>query len=141
MYRMDDDPLQATISKNVKLLMALRDMATQQQLCRAIGIDKGELSRRFSGRQRWQVRDLGHLAKALGVQPGDLLREPAELVAAAVDTPASAADHADIRGDKGLYRDVYHKVQPLSRGASPLVRARERWGLAANQVTAYRPAG
>lgn len=82
-----DDPLQDVITRNVRVLMAVRGINTQQQLSDKVGIAKAELSKRFSGRQRWQVRDLPALASALGVEPPDLLRD----IAQAIGLPAAAA--------------------------------------------------
>ena len=84
------DGMQQRVTQNVRVLMAVRRIMHQQQLAELIGWKQYDVSRRFSGRAKWQLEDLPKVAAALGVQPADLLKEVTEVVGAAAATGTDA---------------------------------------------------
>ena len=62
---MADDDLQSRITRNVRVLMALRGIHEQRVLADQMGLQPHDISRRMKG--RWQIGDLDRLADALGV--------------------------------------------------------------------------
>lgn len=105
---MADDDLQARITQNTRVLMAIRGIYEQRDLAERMGLQPHDITRRMKG--RWQISDLDKLADAFGVQPYDLLRPVAEVVAAASATgtegvprprPASPDTRTDTIGYSG----------------------------------------
>ncbi len=72
--------LQERVTRNVKVLMALRGISDQKTLAIRLGWGADRVSTSFSGRRRWALDDLVELAAVFDLKPGDLLSEPAELV-------------------------------------------------------------
>ena len=89
MFAMSD--LQERIRTNVRVLMAVRGVHSQQALGELLGLGKAEISKRMSGRTKWRIEDLETLAGIFGVRPGDLLGTVTEVVYAAskISTGAS----------------------------------------------------
>lgn len=80
------DELQGVVRRNIRVLMALRNLDGPRQLAAVSGKPENWIAQKQSGRRRWHLDDLPAIAAALGVQSLDLLREVAELVAAATPT-------------------------------------------------------
>jgi hypothetical protein len=72
--------LQERVTRNVKVLMALRGISDQKTLAAKLGWGADRVSTSFSGRRRWALDDLNELAAVFDLRPGDLLNDPAELV-------------------------------------------------------------
>lgn len=72
--------LQERVTRNVKVLMALRGISDQKTLAARLGWGADRVSTSFSGRRRWALDDLVELAAVFDLRPGDLLSDPAELV-------------------------------------------------------------
>lgn len=78
--------MHSRISHNVDVLMAVRQIRTQQDLARLVGIAQPELSKRLRGSRQWRIDDLVKVAGAFGLQPADLLRPVHEVVGAVTAT-------------------------------------------------------
>jgi DNA-binding transcriptional regulator YdaS (Cro superfamily) len=77
---MNLDDVQARVTHNVRVLMAVRRIHEQQQLAALLGWAGPKLNKSLKGHRRWALEDLVTLATVLGVQPGDLLGDTATLV-------------------------------------------------------------
>lgn len=78
--------MHSRISHNVNVLMAVRQIHTQQDLAKLVGIAQPELSKRLRGSRQWRIDDLVKLATAFGLEPADLLRPVNEVVGAVTAT-------------------------------------------------------
>lgn len=72
--------LQERVTRNVRILMALRGISDQKTLAARLGWGADKVSTSFSGRRRWSLDDLQELADVFGLQPGDVVAEPTQLV-------------------------------------------------------------
>lgn len=90
--------LQERVTRNVKVLMALRGIGDQKTLAAKLGWGADRVSTSFSGRRRWALDDLDELAAVFGLTPGDLLRDPAELVQVPSRTGTEGGVSAGVSG-------------------------------------------
>lgn len=72
--------LQERVTRNVRILMALRGISDQKTLAARLGWGADKVSTSFSGRRRWSLDDLQELADVFGIQPSDVVAEPTQLV-------------------------------------------------------------
>ena len=99
--------LQERVTRNVRILMALRGISDQKTLAARLGWGADKVSTSFSGRRRWSLDDLQELADVFGLQPSDVVAEPSELVN--VTAPARTGTDGVTSGVTGRY--------PISNGA------------------------
>lgn len=127
--------LQERVTRNVKVLMALRGISDQKTLAAKLGWGADRVSTSFSGRRRWALDDLDELAAIFGLTPGDLLRDPAELVQVPSRTGTEGGVSAGVSGrcprtnprvvipfpQAGKMRRGYHSRQDIAikRGVRP----------------------
>jgi hypothetical protein len=79
---MTETGLQGVVSRNVRVLMAVRGIETQKELAAKVGWIETKLTKSFRGDRKWSLEDLPVLADALGVTPGELLGEVGGLIGA-----------------------------------------------------------
>lgn len=89
---METSEAQRNITRNVRILMATRDMTRQSQLVEALGWPQAKVTKTLNGDRRWSVEDLYELATVFGISAGALLGTTAEVVAAAGPTTANAVN-------------------------------------------------
>jgi len=94
MAAMTTSDAQRTITRNVRILMAARDMNEQKQLGDALGWPSAKMAKTLNGSRKWSVEDLYEVAAVFGVTAGALLGDPAELIGAA--GPSVAAVNGSI---------------------------------------------
>jgi len=83
MAAMQTSEAQRNITRNVRILMAARDMYEQKQLGEALGWPSAKMTKTLNGSRKWSVEDLYEVAAVFGVTAGALLGDPAELIGAA----------------------------------------------------------
>jgi len=83
MAAMNTSDAQRNITRNVRILMAARDMYEQRQLADALGWPSAKMTKTLKGDRKWSVEDLYEVAAVFGVAAGALLGNPAELIGAA----------------------------------------------------------
>jgi hypothetical protein len=89
MAAMETSEAQRNITRNVRILMAARDMYEQRQLADALGWPSAKMTKTLKGDRRWSVEDLYEVAQVFGITAGALLGSTAEVVAAAGPTVAN----------------------------------------------------
>ncbi|RPF25877.1 helix-turn-helix domain-containing protein [Georgenia muralis] len=67
--------LGAVVAANIRYEAARRGL-TQQDLGEIVGRSRPAISQRATGKVPWSLDDVGRLAPALGMRPGDLLVAP-----------------------------------------------------------------
>ncbi|WP_341358798.1 helix-turn-helix transcriptional regulator [Georgenia sp. M64] len=67
--------LGAVVAANIRYEAARRGL-TQQDLGEIVGRSRPAISQRATGKVPWSLDDVGRLAPALGMRPGDLLVVP-----------------------------------------------------------------
>jgi hypothetical protein len=72
--------LQERVTRNVRILMAIRGIEDQKTLAAQLKWGADRVSTSFSGRRRWALNDLEELASVFGVTPADLLVDATSLV-------------------------------------------------------------
>ncbi len=77
-----EELLQATIRRNVKVLMAVHSIDTARDLARIMDKAENQVARQLRGTRAWQLSDLPALADALNVTAADLLGDTASVVGA-----------------------------------------------------------
>lgn len=82
--------MQRTVTRNVRILMATREMHEQRQLADLLGWTSSKMTKTFRGDRKWALDDLSALADALGVTPSALLGDTAQLVGAASQDKAQS---------------------------------------------------
>lgn len=87
--------LQERVTRNVKVLMALRGISDQKTLAARLGWGADKVSTSFSGRRKWAIVDLQELADVFGVTAGDMLDDASSLVS--VVNPAATGTDAPVR--------------------------------------------
>lgn len=91
MAAMETSEAQRNITRNVRILMAARDMIEQRQLAEALDWPSAKMTKTLKGDRRWSVEDLYEVARVFGISAGALLGSTAEIVAAAGPTVAAAS--------------------------------------------------
>jgi hypothetical protein len=134
MLYMTGEELQRAISRNVKVLMAIRQIDQQRELAAALGMTAAELSRKLSNKRRWHLDDIAALAGALRVLPEDVARADVTRVAGAAQAEGSGSS-ATIGG---TIRYESHRLSHL-RLVSPLVSDPEGDSYAAPPPATDRP--
>ena len=76
MAKKPEDHLQKNVGYNLQRLMAEQGLTTEQVADKS-GLDKRTVMGILHGKKKAQPRTIGRLAKGLGVDPDELLREPA----------------------------------------------------------------
>lgn len=116
----DVEDLQGVITRNVKILMVVRGIATNRELAKLLDQVETHVSNRIAGRRKWQVSDLAALGRAFGIEPGALLGDTAAVVQAAGPTLATTGvaaancDWSSFRAPSiGAYRPVGAAVRLL----------------------------
>lgn len=89
MAAMDTSDAQRNITRNVRILMAAREMYEQRQLAEALSWPSAKMTKTFKGDRRWSVEDLVEVAGVFGIAPGALLGSSTEIVGAAGPTQAA----------------------------------------------------
>lgn len=79
---MTETGLQGVVSRNIRVLMAVRGIETQKDLAASIGWIETKLTKSFRGDRKWSLEDLPGLADALGVTPSELIGEVSGLIGA-----------------------------------------------------------
>lgn len=79
---------QRNITRNVRILMAARDMYEQRQLADALGWPSAKMTKTLKGDRRWSVEDLYEVAQVFGIAAGVLLGSTTDVVGAAGPTAA-----------------------------------------------------
>jgi hypothetical protein len=77
---MTDTHLQAVVSRNIRVLMAVRGIETQKDLAAQLGWFETKLTKSLRGDRKWSLEDLSALATAFGVQPADLIDDVSRVV-------------------------------------------------------------
>lgn len=72
--------LQAVVTRNIRVLMAVRGIETQKDLAAQLGWFETKLTKSLRGDRKWSLEDLPELAHVLGVQPSDMLSDVSHLV-------------------------------------------------------------
>ncbi|WP_172803280.1 helix-turn-helix domain-containing protein [Alloactinosynnema sp. L-07] len=80
---MTADEIQHAITRNVRVLMAMRGITTKRALAELLGKPENHLSRQLNDQRRWQLEDLADIAAAFEVTPDSLLGDVTYLVGAA----------------------------------------------------------
>jgi hypothetical protein len=114
MAAMETSDAQRNITRNVRILMAARDMFEQRQLADALGWPSAKMTKTLKGDRRWSVEDLYEVAGIFGITPGALLGSSAEVVAAA--GPAVAAVGTTSGSTRGSVTGPYVARSSLSIG-------------------------
>lgn len=114
-----DRGLQDTVTRNVRVLMAIHGILKQQDLAARLGWPPARINKTLGGSQLWALADLADLGRVFNVRPADLLSDTTALVGAA--GPARAASHGVSRiGVTGWYRRCNGaRVIPFPRRTSP----------------------
>ncbi|WP_162186963.1 helix-turn-helix domain-containing protein [Amycolatopsis vancoresmycina] len=86
---METTDAQRNITRNVRILMAARDMFSQQELADSLGWTSAKMTKTLKGDRRWSVEDLYEIGRIFGISAGALLGSTAEVVAAAGPTVAT----------------------------------------------------
>lgn len=81
--------LSARVAEEIRVVMARR-LIKQSQLAKLIGVNDQWLSVRLRGIQEIGLNDLAMIAKALGVQPGELLGVKGDATDRLTGTPHKA---------------------------------------------------
>lgn len=79
---METSEAQRNITRNVRILMATRDMTTQRDLVNALGWPQAKVTKTLNGDRRWSVEDLYEVAQVFGIPAGTLLGGTADVVGA-----------------------------------------------------------
>ena len=77
---MADTQLQAVVTRNIRVLMAVRGIETQKDLAAQLGWIETKLTKSLRGDRKWSLEDLPVLAEVLGVESADLIRDLGKLV-------------------------------------------------------------
>ena len=86
MAAMETSEAQRNITRNVRILMAARDMYEQRQLADALGWPSAKMTKTLKGDRRWSVEDLYEVAQVFGITAGVLLGSTTDVVGAAGPT-------------------------------------------------------
>lgn len=92
MAAMETSEAQRNITRNVRILMAARDMYEQRQLADALGWPSAKMTKTLKGDRRWSVEDLYEIARVFGITAGVLLGSSADVVGAVGPTVAAPAN-------------------------------------------------
>jgi len=113
MAAMETSEVQKNITRNVRILLATRDMK-QGQLAERIGWPTSKTTKTFNGARKWTVEDLHEVAKVFGITAGTLLGSTAEVVAAVGPTVAVPANGSvTSRYSRPEQRDVVREAQVI----------------------------
>lgn len=89
-----DRGLQDTVTRNVRILMAIHGIHEQQELAARMGWRPAQLNKSLAGMRRWALEDLTVLAKVFNLTPAALLSDTAELVGASQPAKIAGRDNA-----------------------------------------------
>lgn len=108
---MTDTQLQAVVTRNIRVLMAVRDIETQKDLAVQLGWIETKLTKSLRGDRKWSLEDLPELARVFDVQPADLLGDVSHLVNIAA--PARTGTDSVTGGNTRRYaaRNGAHVIQ------------------------------
>ncbi len=70
---MDATESQALITRNVKILMAVRQIGDQKALAARLGWPESKMSRALNGARKWAIEDIFSLARVFNLEPGKML--------------------------------------------------------------------
>lgn len=77
---------QDAVTRNVRVLMAMRQIDEQQQMAELLGWNASKLSRTLNGGRKWQIEDLIWVGTVFNIEPGLLLGNTATLAGAIAPT-------------------------------------------------------
>lgn len=103
--------LQERVTRNVRILMALRGISDQKTLASRLGWGADKVSTSFSGRRKWAIVDLQELADVFGVTAGDMLDDATSLVS--VVNPAATGTDPRSRTTPRYFGGEFGSVVPL----------------------------
>jgi hypothetical protein len=103
--------LQERVTRNVRILMALRGIGDQKTLAARLGWGADKVSTSFSGRRKWAIGDLQELADVFGISPGDMLDDATSLVNV-INPAATGTDHRS-RTTTQYFGGEFGSVVPL----------------------------
>lgn len=104
--------LQERVTRNVRILMALRGISDQKTLAARLGWGADKVSTSFSGRRKWAIVDLQELADVFGVSPGDMLDDATSLVSV-INPAATGTDDHRSRTITQYFGEEFASVVPL----------------------------
>ena len=114
MAAMETSEAQRNITRNVRILMAARDMYEQRQLADALGWPSAKMTKTLKGDRRWSVEDLYEVAQVFGITAGVLLGSTTDVVGAAGPTVAVPANGSvTSRYSRPEQRDVVREAQVI----------------------------
>ena len=105
----DMSEIHEAVSRNTKVLMALRGIRNQSELARLAGFDVTALSKKLLGQRPWSLDDVDKLATAFHTQPSAIVGDVAALVDPA-KTATGTEVNRTLRGSRG-----YLPAHPAAR--------------------------
>jgi len=126
------------VARRIKALRQARGL-TQDAVAEALGIAVKNVQRLEAGRQNLTLKTLAHVADVLDVEPHELLKSGAAVIAA--DADADVSLRRALRGLARLGHEVFGADSPPPRGGVPVMSlqaAASRFGGARNvEVSAW----
>jgi transcriptional regulator with XRE-family HTH domain len=90
--------LQDVVTRNVRVLMAIRGITEDREVARMIGVDASTISYKLRGRRQWSLDDIEKLAHAFDVPASTLLGDAQAVIGPALATGMSQPTYGSVQG-------------------------------------------